>query len=107
MGAYTWLFRWPTVGLSGGQLGHVQHVVVKTNISRLNVQGLHVSVIGHLNGQVDLKLPWGDTMRIGPGRVCVSFNENYYDDTGAFDYAPVDATDGELTISYHFEGLLY
>jgi hypothetical protein len=96
-GAWIWLTRWPSVTLSGAEIGEPYTIAVATSYDPVAVE---LRVYGNIDGQALLTDPSESTTVIGPGKVNLNYFADFYDREGTISYTPQTARSGVLTIQY-------
>ncbi len=99
LGAWNWLFRKPTVTISGADVAKKQTFILKPRTS--STYGIHFRVFGRLDGQATIVGPNGPII-VGPGSFDVLSGGDFYDDQLQVTYAPGTVTSGNVTIEYEF-----
>ena len=100
LGGLNWLFRWPTVTISGADVAKRQTFILKPRSDYPS--GIRFRVFGHLDGEATLVGPYGP-IALGPGNFDLLSGGDFYDRELSVKYTPGTATSGNVTIQYEFD----
>src|SRR5262245_7614447 len=96
LGCLNWMFRWPSVSLSG------QDVLSKKTIALVppnRVHYLRLCIVGNINGSAIIAEPCEGAHAIGPGAFKLELGNDFYDERKAtITYSPTDVTSGYLIV---------
>ena len=100
LGGWLELNRWPSIAISEQRIADSRSYSIET--SNEYPHSLSISVTGKIDGTANLTTHNDRSIRIGPGKVDVDIQSDWYQPKAEIIYSPIDVKVGNLLIRYRF-----